>query len=67
MGPDVRLVDSAVETAREMERVIHSEDMAGGTGNGHFTVVLSDTSPTFEDIARRFLGRDIPEIELVGS
>lgn len=67
MGAGVRLVDSAVETAREMKRVIHSRDIAGGTGNGHFTVVLSDTSPTFEEIARRFLGRDIPEIELVGS
>jgi glutamate racemase len=65
MGPSVGLVDSAVETAREMKRVIHSEDIVGGNGNGHFTVILSDTSPTFEDIARRFLGRDIPEIELV--
>jgi len=66
MGPSVGLVDSAVETAREMERIIHSEDIVGGNGNGDFSVVLSDTSPTFEDIARRFLGRDIPEIELVG-
>jgi glutamate racemase len=66
MGSLVRLVDSAVETAREMKRVIHSEDIAGGNGDGRFSVVLSDTSPTFEDIARRFLGRDIPEIELVG-
>ena len=67
MGPSVGLVDSAVETAHEMKRVIHSEEIVGGNGNGHFAVVLSDTSPTFEDIARRFLGRDIPEIELVGS
>jgi glutamate racemase len=66
MGPVVQLVDSALETAREMKRVIHSENMVGGKGNGSFAVVLSDTSPTFEDIARRFLGRDIPEIELVG-
>lgn len=67
MGPPVGLVDSAVETAREMKRVIHSEDIVGGNGNGYFSVILSDTSPTFEDIARRFLGRDIPEIELVES
>lgn len=67
MGSLVRLVDSAVETAREMKRVIQSRDLAGSRGNGQFTVVLSDTSPTFEDIARRFLGRDIPDIELVGS
>ncbi|MGD8414845.1 MAG: glutamate racemase [Candidatus Latescibacterota bacterium] len=67
MGSLVRLVDSAVETAREMKRVIQSRDLAGTGGNGDFTVVLSDTSPTFEDIARRFLGRDIPDIELVSS
>jgi glutamate racemase len=66
MGPSVELVDSAVETAREMERVILSERIAGGNGNGQFSVILSDTSPTFEQIARRFLGRDIPDIELVG-
>jgi glutamate racemase len=65
MGPSVRLVDSAVETAREMKRVIQSNDIVGGEGNGHFSVILSDTSPTFDEIARRFLGRDIPEIELV--
>jgi glutamate racemase len=67
MGSLVRLVDSAVETAREMKRVIHSQDLAGSDGNGHFTVVLSDTSPSFELIAQRFLGRDIPDVELVGS
>jgi len=67
MGPSVQLVDSAVETAREMKRVIQSEDIVGGNGNGHFSVILSDTSPTFEEIARRFLGRGIPEIELVSE
>jgi glutamate racemase len=67
MGSLVRLVDSAVETAREMKRVIQSEDIVGGSGNGNFSVILSDTSPTFEEIARRFLGRDIPDIELVSA
>ena len=65
MGASVELVDSAVETAREMKRIIQSEDIIGGRGNGNFSVILSDTSPTFEAIAQRFLGRDIPEIELV--
>lgn len=65
MGASVELVDSAVETAREMKRIIQSEDIIGGGGNGNFSVILSDTSPTFEEIAQRFLGRDIPEIELV--
>jgi glutamate racemase len=66
MGPGVELVDSAVETAREMKRVIHREALAGGNGNGRFSVILSDTSPVFDQIARRFLGREIPDIELVG-
>jgi len=67
MGTSVELVDSAVETAREMKRIIQSEDIIGGRGNGNFSVILSDTSPTFEEIAQRFLGRDIPEIELVSA
>ena len=65
MGPMVKLVDSAVETAREMVRVIARENLSGWTGRGRFSVLLSDTSPSFEEIARRFLGRDIPAVELV--
>jgi glutamate racemase len=67
MGPSVKLVDSAVETAREMKRIIHREAIVGGNGNGRFSVILSDTSPAFDDVARRFLGREIPDIELVGA
>jgi glutamate racemase len=65
MGATVRLVDSAVETAREMKRVIKEESLLGGAGNGEFSVVLSDTSPAFEELGRRFLGREIPQVELV--
>jgi len=66
MGPAVTLVDSAVETAHEVARVLDDEGLRGG-GGGDFHVVLSDTSPTFEEIAARFLGRDVPGIELVSS
>jgi glutamate racemase len=64
MGPRVTLVDSAVETAIEVERVLAEHDVAGG-GGGDFHVVLSDTSPTFNQIAERFLGCAAPDIELV--
>jgi glutamate racemase len=67
MGPSVTLVDSAVETAREMKRIINKEALVGGNGNGRFSVILSDTSPVFDQVARRFLGREIPEIELVSG
>ena len=39
--------------------------IANGATGGGFQVVLSDTSPTFEEVAERFLGRRIPDIELV--
>jgi len=64
LGPEVTLVDSAIETAIEVERVLAEQGIAGG-GGGEFHVVLSDTSPTFNHIAERFLGRAAPDIELV--
>jgi glutamate racemase len=67
MGPGVTLVDSAVETAREVAAVLDARGLRGAGGSGDFRVVLSDTSPTFEEIASRFLGRDVPDIELVSS
>ena len=66
MGEGVSLVDSAVETSREVAGVLDARGLRG-SGGGGFQVVLSDTSPTFEEIASRFLGRDIPGIELVSS
>jgi glutamate racemase len=65
LGPGVELVDSAVETAREVARVLGDRGIHGAGGGGEFHIVLSDTSPSFGDIAARFLGRRVPEIELV--
>lgn len=68
MGAGVSLVDSAIETAREVARMLDQQGLRRGEGGGgDFHIVLSDTSPTFEDVASRFLGRDIPEIELVSQ
>jgi glutamate racemase len=65
LGPGVTLVDSAVETSREVARVLAARGIAAPAGEGEFHVVLSDTSPSFGDIATRFLGRRVSEIELV--
>jgi hypothetical protein len=54
-----------VETAREVSRVLAQRNLAGTAGRGEFHIILSDTSPTFGDIAARFLGRRVPDIELV--
>ena len=66
MGEGVALVDSAVETAREVENVLNARRMCGD-GDGDFQIILSDTSPTFNEVAERFLGREIPGIELVSA
>jgi glutamate racemase len=61
----VTLVDSAIETAREVAAVLQKRKMAAPAGERRFDIILSDTSPTFAEIASRFLGRRAPEIELV--
>lgn len=65
VGTSVKLVDSAVETAREMKRIIKQERLINGEGKGDFSIVLSDISPSFKELGERFLGRPIPDIELV--
>jgi len=64
VGAGVELVDSAIETAREVARVLADRGIEGNDG-GDFHIVLSDTAPSFGDIATRFLGRRVPDIELV--
>jgi glutamate racemase len=65
LGQGVALVDSAIETAREVARVLAERGIEGAGGGGEFHIVLSDTAPNFGDIATRFLGRRVPDIELV--
>ncbi len=65
VGAGVELVDSAIETAGEVARVLADRGLAGAGGGGEFHIVLSDTAPSFGDIATRFLGRRVPDIELV--
>ena len=65
LGSSVTLVDSAIETAREVELVLNRNGLSSPGGTPRFDLILSDTSPTFAEIASRFLGRRAPEIELV--
>jgi glutamate racemase len=65
LGDGVTLVDSAVEISREVAGVLEQQKLAATGSGGRFDIILSDTSPTFAEIASRFLGRRAPEIELV--
>ena len=64
MGPEVKLVDSAIETAKKVDEVLRENNILAENGRGKFTVHLSDISPTFKQVGERFLGREISEILL---
>lgn len=64
LGDSVTLVDSAVETTREVKKALESENLRKDDGDGCFTVYLSDIAPDFKRVGERILGRDIPQIRL---
>ncbi len=63
-GGEVTLVDSAVETAREVERALDEQGLRNGSGDKDFAVYLSDIAPDFGHVAERILGRRIPRVHL---
>jgi glutamate racemase len=65
LGREVRLVDSAVETAEEVARVLEERELGGEGGGGRFRVFLSDASDCFQEVGERILGKPIERIELI--
>ena len=66
MGEGVVLVDSAKETAAEVEETLASAGLLSGRGSGgKIEVFLSDIPYRFRDIGERFLGRPIESVEQV--
>jgi glutamate racemase len=65
VGKTVVLVDSAVETAREVQRILGEKNMMNAGGASGLEIYLSDIAPSFKEIGERFLGRTFPEIQLV--
>ncbi len=65
MGEDVRLVDSAEETAREVERTLASLDLLHSAGPGNLETYVSDIPHKFQEEAERFLGHALGRVEHV--
>jgi glutamate racemase len=64
MGDGVTLVDSASETAADVERVLSSNGLLSGRrSGGRIEVFLSDIPSTFREVGERFLGRPIERVE----
>ncbi|UCG51914.1 MAG: glutamate racemase [Candidatus Latescibacterota bacterium] len=64
VGERVALVDSAVETASEVQRVLEGEHLRNHGGEVDFTIYLSDIAPDFKQVGERILGREIPQVRL---
>jgi glutamate racemase len=68
LGPDVRLIDSAAETAIAVRRELESGGLlapsAAGNGPVH-QFVVSDDEPRFRRVGARFLGEKLQNVELV--
>jgi glutamate racemase len=65
LGPNVELVDSAVETAREVRERLEAEGLVSSYKKGELSICLSDITPNFSDVGARILGRSIPGVRLL--
>ncbi len=66
LGPDVRLVDSAEETARVVAQDLAQRKLASDSSQ-HPThrFVVSDDEPHFRKVGARFLGEKLQHVEMV--
>jgi glutamate racemase len=66
LGPDAVVVDSAHAVALEARDFLRSRDLARRTQDGgSIRLSVTDLPKSFADVASRFLGHDVPEVELV--
>jgi glutamate racemase len=66
MGDGVHLVDSAVVLADAVARGLASNGSANGqSASGTLSLLVSDVPQRFAQLSQRFLGRELPEVELV--
>ena len=59
MGSGVRLVDSAEETAKEVESILRKKAIARKTGSAAHSFFVTDAPDCFIEVGRRFLGEKV--------
>lgn len=66
VGRDVRLIDSAEETARETAQLLRDNDLQTETENdARYRFIASDAPDTFLRVGQRFLGASIDRVETI--
>ena len=64
VGREVRLIDSAHETARQAGEILRAHGLENGTPNGaRYRFIASDAPDTFLSLGERFLGSPIDRVE----
>jgi glutamate racemase len=64
MGPDVRLIDSAEETAVDTRRMLEEFSLASPATSGSYRFVASDDPQQFLSLGQRFFGDTIERVEI---
>ncbi len=64
IGPDVAVVDSAQATAADVLAFLHARGLAR-TGTGSVELSVTDVPRTFREVAARFLGEEVDDVEQV--
>ena len=67
MGPDVSLVSSDTETAKDVYRQLVSRDLLAGPDASprHVYEATGASADDFLDLAHRLMGREVREVQLV--
>jgi len=64
VGREVRLIDSAHETARQAGEILRAQGLENGTPDGaRYRFIASDAPDTFLGLGERFLGSPIDRVE----
>ena len=64
VGPDVRLIDSAEETAADTRRMLATNELESPDGDGSYRFIASDDPQQFLTLGRRFFGASIERVEI---
>jgi glutamate racemase len=65
VGPGVRLIDSAEETAADTRRMLAEHDLASGAANGaSYRFIASDDPQQFLSLGQRFFGDAIEHVDV---
>jgi glutamate racemase len=65
IGPDVAVVDSARATAADVKAFLEARGLARGGSDGSVELRVTDIPRTFAEVAARFLGDAVGEVEQV--